>query len=102
MAPPGAKSQTLRDRVGEDLDEEVDYESDTLFVGPNGSPLTTITGEYDNSRAFIPILERGAVDTLTTLRTSPDITSTAEVITNPLDEPQQQHVASEKSAKRRS
>ena len=39
MAPPGAESQTLRDLFGEDLDEEVDYESDSQFVGPNGPPL---------------------------------------------------------------
>ena len=39
MAPPGAESQTLRDLFGEDLDEEVDYESDSQFVGPNGLPL---------------------------------------------------------------
>ena len=42
MAPPGAESKTLRDLFGEDLDEEVDYESDSQFVGPNGSPLTTM------------------------------------------------------------
>ena len=51
MAPPGAESQTLRDLFGEDLDEEVYYESDSQFVGPNGPPLTTITGEDDESRA---------------------------------------------------
>ena len=39
MAPPGAESKTLRDLFGEDLDEEVDYESDSQFVGPMGPPL---------------------------------------------------------------
>ena len=43
-----------------------------------------------------------AADTLTALGTSPDVTSTAEVITNPLDEQQQQQVALEERAKRRS
>ena len=86
MAPPGVDSQTLRDLFGEDLDEEVDYENDTQFVGLNGSPLTTITGEDDNRCAPSSVLERGAADTLTALRTSPHITSTAEVITNPIDE----------------
>ena len=51
MAPPRAESQTLRDLFGEDLDEEVDYESGTEFLGPNESPLTTITGKDDNIRA---------------------------------------------------
>ena len=50
MAPPSAESQTLQYLFGEDLDEEVDYKSDSQFVGLNGSPLTTITGEDDNSR----------------------------------------------------
>ena len=62
MAPPGAESKTLRDLFDGDLDEEVDYESDTKFVGPNGSPLATITGEDDNSRALSSFLERGAAD----------------------------------------
>ena len=84
----------------EDLDE--DYESASQFVGPNGSPLIIITGEDDNSRAPSSVLEHGAADTLTALRTSPDVTSTAEVITNPLDEQQQQQVALEERAKRRS
>ena len=85
MAPPGAESKTLRDLFGEDLDEEVDYESDSQFVGPNGSPLTTITGEDDESRAPSSVTEHGAADTLTALRNSPDVTSKAEIITNPLD-----------------
>ena len=95
MAPPGAESKTLRDLFGEDLDEEVDYESDSQFVGPNGSPLTTITGEDDESRAPSSATEHGAADTLTALRNSPDVTSKAEIITNPLDEQQQQQVARE-------
>ena len=102
MAPPGAESQTLRDLFGEDLNEEVDYESDSHFAGPNGSFLTTITGEEDDSRAPSSFLQRGAADTLTALRTSPDLTSTAEVTTNPLDVQQQQQVDREERAKRRS
>ena len=39
MAPPGVESQTLRDRFGEDLDEEIDYESYSQFVDPT-VPLT--------------------------------------------------------------
>ena len=102
MAPPGAESKTLRDLFGEDLDEEVDYESDSQFVGPNGSPLTTITGEDDESRAPSSVTEHGAADTLTALRNSPDVTSKAEIITNPLDEQQQQQVDPEDRIKQRS
>ena len=80
----------------------MDYKSDTEFVCPNGSLLATITGEDYNSRAPSPFLERGAADTLTALRTSPDIASTAEVNTTPLDEQQQQLAPSEERAKRRS
>ena len=57
MAPPGAESKTLRDLFGEVLDEEVDNESDSQFVEPNESPLTTITGEDDESRAPSSVLE---------------------------------------------
>ena len=39
MAPPGAESKTQRDLIGEDLDQEVDYESDRQFIEPNGSLL---------------------------------------------------------------
>ena len=67
-----------------------------------GPHLATITGEDDNSRAPSSGLERSAANTLTALRTSPDVTSTARVITNPLDEQQQQQVAREERAKRRS
>ena len=65
MAPPDAESKTLRDLFGKDLDEEVDYKSDSQFVGPNELPLTTITGEDDNSRAPSSVIEHGAADTLT-------------------------------------
>ena len=102
MAPPDDESQTLRDLFGEDLDEEVNYESDRQFVGPNGSPLTTITDEDDGSRALSSVFDRGAANTLTALRTSPDLTSTAEIITKSLYEQQQQQVAREERAKRRS
>ena len=100
MAPPDAESQTLRDLFGEDPDEEFDYESDSQFVGPNEPPLTTITGEDDNSRAPSSFLERGAADTLTALRTSLDLTSTDEVITNPLDEQQNNNRLLAKNAPR--
>ena len=102
MAPPGAESQTLRNLLVEDLDEVVDYESDSQFVGPNGSPITTIIGEDDESRAPSSVLQCGASETLTALRTSPDLTSTAKFVTKPLYEQQQQQVAREKRAKRRS
>ena len=102
MAPPGAESQTLRDLFGEDLYEEFDYESDSQFVGPNGSPLNTITGEEDYSRAPSSFLQHGAADTLAALRNSPDVTSKAEIILNPLDEQQQQQVDREERMKRRS
>ena len=68
MAPPDTESKSLRDLFGEDFDNEVDYESDSQFLGPNGSPLATITGEDDSSLAPSSVLERGAADTLTALR----------------------------------
>ena len=102
MAPPGAGSKTLRDLFDGDLDEEMVYESDTELVVLNGSHLAIITDEDNNSRAPSPFLERSAADTLTALRTSPDIASTAEVNTTPLDEQQQQLAPSEERAKRRS
>ena len=103
MTPPGTESKTPRDLQEEDdLDEAVDYESDIDFIGSNESPITTITGEDHTSRASSPFLERGAADTLTALRTSPDMTLLTMVNTNPLDEQQQQIVASEESAKHRS
>ena len=71
MAPPGAESKTLRDLFGEDLDEEVDYESDSQLVGPNVSPLISITSEVDNSREPCSVIECGAADTFTALSTSP-------------------------------
>ena len=81
----------------------MDYESETECVGSNGYPFTTITGGDDTIRAPSLFREHGAADTLTALYTSPDLASTAEVITNPLDEQQQQHqVAREERAKRRS
>ena len=95
-------SQRLRDLFDGDLDEEVDYKSDTEFVCPNGSLLATITGEDYNSREPSPFLECGAADTLTALRTSPDLASTAEVNASPLDDQQRQLVASEERSKRRS
>ena len=42
MAPPGTECKTFQDPKEEDLDEAVDYESDTNFMGPNGSPLTIL------------------------------------------------------------
>ena len=42
MTPPGNESETPRDLLG-DLEDEVDYESDTIFMGPDGSPLTMKT-----------------------------------------------------------
>ena len=86
MAPSGTESKTLRDLEEEDLDEAVDYETDTDFMILNGSPFTTITGEDGNSRAPSAFLERSAADTPTVLRTSPDVTSSATVNTDLLDE----------------
>ena len=90
--------QTLRDLFGKDLDEEVDYKNDSHFARSNRCPLSTITGKDDNSRAPCSFLERNAADTLTALRTSPDITFMAKVTTNPLDEQQQQQVSREERA----
>ena len=71
-------------------------------MGLNGSSFTTITGEDDTSCESSPFLKRGDADTLTALRTSPEVTSPAMVNINPLDEQQQQIVAHEENAKRRS
>ncbi|CAI5737337.1 unnamed protein product [Peronospora farinosa] len=100
MTPPGSESQTLRDLIEDNLDEAVDYESDTVFVGPDGSPLATLTGEDDTRHAPNPFPERGAADALTALRDPPDVSSTVTV-TNPLDEQQQQTIDQEEGAKRR-
>ena len=80
----------------------MDYESDIDFIESNGSPITTITGKDHTSRASSLFPERGATNTLTALRTSRDVTSTATINTNPLDEQHQQIVAQEGSAKHRS
>ena len=100
MEPPDNESQTLRDLYEGDPDEAVDYESDTDFVGPNGSPLTTITGDDDTRHPPNPFPERGAVDALTALRDPPNEASPA-MVTNPLDEHQQQTIDQEEGAKRR-
>ena len=101
MTPPGHESKTLSDLLEGDFEEMVDYESDTDFLGPDGSPLTTITGEDDSLRAPHPFPNSGAAVTLNALRASSELESTATV-TNPLDEEQQLIVDREESAKRRS
>ena len=95
------ESKILRDLLEEDLDEAVDYESDTDFVGPNGYPLATVTGEDGTRREPNPFLECGAVNMLTTLRRNPDLRSKT-MATNPIDEHQQQIVDGEEGAKHRS
>ena len=94
MTPPGTESKTPRDLQEEDdLDEAVDYESDIDFIGSNESPITTITGRDHTSRASSLFPERGATNTPTALRTSRDVTSTATINTNQLNEQHQQIVA---------
>ena len=100
ITPPDSESQTLRDLIEDNLDKAVDYESDTVFLGPDGSPLSTFTGEDDTRHAQNPFPERGAPDALTALRDPPDVSSTATV-TNPLDEQQQRSIDQEEGAKRR-
>ena len=56
MHPPGTETESLRDLQKEDLEKGVDYESATVFVGLNGSLLTTITGEDDTSCAPSPFV----------------------------------------------
>ena len=81
----GAESKNLRDLFDEDLVKEIDYESDTEFVGPNGSPLAIITGEEDNSRIPSPFTERGMWTRIQRyVLTFSNVTS--EVNTNPLIE----------------
>ena len=101
MTPPGHESETLRDLLEGDLEDEVVYESDAIFMGPDGSPLTTLTCEDDSCRAPNPFPKRDAADTLTALRTSSDVKSTT-LVTNPLDEHQRLTIAKEDSAQRRS
>ncbi|CAH0493556.1 unnamed protein product [Peronospora farinosa] len=100
MTPLGNDSQILRDLIEGDLDEAVDYECDTVFVEPDGSPLTTLTGEHDSNNAPNLFPGRGAADALTALRYPPELSSAATV-TNPLDEQQQQTIDQEEGAKRR-
>ena len=45
-------------------------------MSPNESLLTTLTGDNEVSSAPNPFPERGAADTLTALRFSPDVTLT--------------------------
>ena len=94
MVPPGAESQTLRDLFGEDLDEEVITKVTTNSSDPMSPPYHHLVEDVE-SRAPSSVTECGAAYTLTALRTSPDLTSKAEIITNPLDELQQQQVARE-------
>ena len=65
MAPPGAEPQTLKDLFGEDLDEEVDYESDTAHL----LAYTTITGIRYGSKCLrigaLAILSFNIVNALT-------------------------------------
>lgn len=49
-------------------------------MGPDGYPLTILTDEDDSSRASSLFLEPGSVDTLSSLRASPDVTSTAMLL----------------------
>ena len=101
MAPPGADSNTLLDLLDEDRNKEMEFKSDTEFVGPNGSPLATITGEDDLRRELNPFPECGAADMLTALRRTTDLSPTA-TFSNPIYEHQQQIVDREDGAKRRS
>ena len=100
MAPPGVESNILRDILKKDLDEAVGYDSYNGFVGTMSPLLPPSLKRDDNNFTPIAFLERGAADTLTALRTSPDLASTAEVNTNPIDEQQQQLFASEERARR--
>ena len=57
LSSHGDESKTLRDLLEKDIDEEVDFVSDTDFFGPNGSPFVTITGENDTRRNLNPQLD---------------------------------------------
>ena len=74
MAPPRAEAETLRHLHKEDLDKAMDYESDTNFIKANGfslsPPLRVKTTLVVHKITF---RERGAADTLTAFRFSPDI-----------------------------
>ena len=88
MMPPDTESKTHRYFQEEYFDEAVDYENDTDFMGPNGLPLTILSGEDEDSLAPSPIPERGSADTLTALCSSSDVMSTAAVYINSLDDQQ--------------
>ena len=95
------ESKTLQDLFDEDLDEAVDYESDTDFVVSNGPSLVTVNSEDDKRREPKPFPKCSAAEMLTALRQSPDLTSTATV-TNPLNEQQQHIVGREDDTKHQS
>ena len=95
------ESKNLRDLFDGDLDEAVNYESDTDFVVSNGPTLVTVTSEDDKRRDPKPFPECSAAEMITALRQSPDLTSTATVI-NPFNEQQQQIVDREDDTKHRS
>ena len=64
MSSHSDESKIVRDLLEEDLDKEVDYESDTDFVGPNRSPLVTVAGKNITRREPNLFPERGAADML--------------------------------------
>ena len=97
MAPPDIEPENLGYLWEEGLDEAMNYESDTDFIGPNDTSLIILTGEDDSSRAPSSFSERVVADTLTTLCSSADMTSMAAVNTKPLDKQQQQLVVERKA-----
>ena len=67
------ESKTLRVLLEEDLNEEVDCESDTEFVETNSSPFVIITNKDATRRETNPLLsKRVAADMLISSRRTPD------------------------------
>ena len=53
-ALPATEPETLQDLLGEDLDELVDYKSDTDFMVANRLSLTSLSSEDDSNSAPNP------------------------------------------------
>ena len=90
MTPRKHESETLPNVL---VEEEVDYESDSNFASEQDSISDSPVRRDDIPRPPNPFLELGAANADTTLRGTPGIE--AEVMTNKLDELQQQLVQAE-------
>ena len=88
MTSSGHESKTLNDLFVEDLEEAVDYGSDTSFLEDYESKPSP-KGKDETRHTPNPFPEHGVADTLTSMRSAPGETPISP-ITNPLDEQQNQ------------